>query len=211
MGSDFLSKILEKKYQEVEESRRRIPEPRLRAEARRRTERRSFFEKLSTPGRFGANIIAEIKRGSPSKGPIRPDLDPGKCAENYERGGAAAISVLTDRTFFLGGSEDLQLARAGTRLPVLRKDFIVSTYQIYETAAMGADAVLLIVRALSLEFIRACLDLCHELQLSALVEVHSSAELEEATRAGAELIGINNRDLPPTGSRPGRGRRERNS
>jgi indole-3-glycerol phosphate synthase len=195
MKSDFLSKILEHKHQEVAAARRRVPEVRLRAEAGRQRERRSFYEKLSTPGRYGANIIAEIKRGSPSKGPIRPDLDPETYAACYERAGASAISVLTDRSFFLAETADLERARAATRLPVLRKDFIVSTYQLYETAAMGADAVLLIVRALSGEFLRGCLDLCREIELDALVEVHSLAELEEATRAGARLIGINNRDL----------------
>ena len=195
MQSDFLSKILDAKNQEVDAARRKIPEGRLMAESRKPRERRSFSEKLSTPGRFGANIISEIKRGSPSKGAIRADLDPEALAAAYEKGGAAALSVLTDRSFFMGGPEDLQKARGAVRLPVLRKDFIVSTYQVYEAAVMGADAVLLIVRALSPQFLRACLDLCRELQLDGLVEVHSEAELGEATQAGAELIGINNRDL----------------
>jgi len=193
--SDFLSKILDAKSQEVDAARRTVPEGRLMVEARRPRERRSFYEKLSTPGRYGANIIAEIKRGSPSKGAIRADLDPASLAGSYEKGGAAALSVLTDQSFFMGSPEDLQKARAAVRLPVLRKDFIVSAYQIYEAAVMGADAVLLIVRALSPDFLKACLDLTRELQLDALVEVHSEAELDEATRAGAQLIGINNRDL----------------
>jgi indole-3-glycerol phosphate synthase len=195
MEPDFLTKILDRKRQEVESARKATPEGRLRAEVRKPREHRSFFEKLSTPGRYGTNIIAEIKRGSPSRGPIRAGLDPEAYARYYEHGGAAAISVLTDKTFFMGGPEDLQKARAASSLPVLRKDFIVSTYQIYESSAMGADAVLLIVRALSPDFLRACLDLCHELRLDALVEVHSRSELEEATYAGARLIGINNRDL----------------
>ena len=193
--SDFLSKILDAKSREVDAARKSIPEVRLMVEARRPGERRSFYEKLSTPGRYGTNIIAEVKRGSPSKGAIRADLDPASLAASYEKGGAAALSVLTDRNFFMGGPEDLRQARAAVRLPVLRKDFIVSTYQIYEAAVMGADAVLLIVRALSPEYLKACLDLCRELHLDALVEVHSEAELDEATRAGAQLIGINNRDL----------------
>lgn len=195
MKSDFLSKILDAKNLEVDEARKKIPEVRLMVESRKPREKRSFFDKLSTPGKFGANIIAEVKRGSPSKGPIRADLDPAELASAYERGGAAALSVLTDRNFFMGGPEDLKSARSAVRLPVLRKDFIVSTYQIYEAAVMGADAVLLIVRALSPEFLRACLDLCRDLGLDALVEVHSEAELKEATHAGAKLIGINNRDL----------------
>lgn len=164
-------------------------------EARRSREKRSFYEKLSTPGRFGVNIIAEIKKGSPSRGAIRPDLDPAAQARSYEKGGAAAISVLTDKRFFMGEPDDLKRARAAVSLPVLRKDFIVSTYQIYEAAAMGADAVLLIVRALPPDFLKACLALCLEIHMDALVEVHSEKELEEATHAGAGLIGINNRDL----------------
>jgi indole-3-glycerol phosphate synthase len=195
MKADFLSKILDAKNEEVDAARRKIPEGRLMAESRRPREMRSLSEKLTTPGRFGVNIIAEIKRGSPSKGAIRADLDPRTLARAYERGGAAALSVLTDRTFFMGGPEDLQQARSSVRLPVLRKDFIVSTYQVYEAAVMGADAVLLIARALSPQFLKACLDLCRDLGLDALVEVHSEAELGEATQAGAELIGINNRDL----------------
>ncbi len=195
MPSDILTKILEKKLQEVDAARRSHPEVRLMAESRRPRERRSFLDKLSTPGRFGANIIAEVKRGSPSKGVIRADLDPEAYARAYEKGGAAAMSVLTDMSFFHGSLDDLKKARAATGLPVLRKDFIVSTYQIYESHVMGADAVLLIVRAMSTDFLKACLDLCRDLKLDALVEVHSAVELEEATRAGAVLIGINNRDL----------------
>ncbi len=195
MKEDILSKILKAKQQEVDEARRKIPEARLMVEARKPKERRSFLQKLSTPGRFGINIIAEVKRGSPSRGAIRADLDPTEYARYYEKGGAAAISVLTDKAFFQGSSEDLKEARAAVGLPVLRKDFIVSTYQIYEAAVMGADAVLLIVRALSTEFLKACLDLCRDLNLDALVETHSQEELEEATIAGATLIGINNRDL----------------
>ena len=195
MKADFLSEILERKRQEVEAARRAVPEGRLRAELRKPREKRSFFEKLSTPGRFGVNIIAEIKRASPSKGEIRADIDPATFARAYERGGAAAISVLTEQNYFKGSPEDLRDARACVRLPVLRKDFVVSTYQIYESAAMGADAVLLIVRALPGTFLRGCIELCAELDLDALVEVHSRAELEEAGLAGARLIGINNRDL----------------
>ena len=195
MKSDFLVKIIEKKRDEVAEAQKRVPLELLRREAEKPRDRRPFLEKLAAPGPFGANIIAEIKRGSPSRGPIRADLDPAHYAGSYEIGGAAAISVLTDETFFFGGPKDLQEARAATQLPVLRKDFIISEYQLYEAAAWGADAVLLIVRALSAEFLKSSLQLCTELQLDALVEVHSQNELEAASRSGARLIGINNRDL----------------
>lgn len=195
MKSDFLSRILENKQQEVEAARREVPEARLRDLAEASRERRPFEARLAARGREGANIIAEIKRGSPSRGAIRADLDPAAFAGCYERGGAAAVSVLTDRTFFHGGLEDLAQVRKVCQLPVLRKDFIISHYQIYEAAAWGADAVLLIVRALAPEFLRTCIGLCDQLQLGALVEIHSLPELEVASRAGARIIGINNRDL----------------
>jgi len=195
MRSDILDRILKKKEEEVKAAQKRMPLSGLRAEAEKPRSRRPFFDKLVAPGPFGANVIAEIKRGSPSRGPIRDDLDPADYARAYETGGAAAISVLTDESFFLGGPKDLQKARAATRLPVLRKDFIISEYQLYEAACLGADAVLLIVRALSREFLSSSLQLCSELGLSALVEVHSEQELESASRANARLIGINNRDL----------------
>ena len=195
MKPDFLSQIIERKRQEVESASKAMPESRLLDEAQKRGERRPFLAKLAAPGPFGANIIAEIKRASPSRGDICLDLDAERQAKSYERAGAAAISVLTERAFFRARPDDLQNVRRAVSLPVLRKDFIILPYQIYETAAMGADAVLLIVRALSREMLKELLDLCHELQLDALVEVHSEQEMTEATLAGARLIGINNRDL----------------
>jgi|WetSurMetagenome_2_1015567.scaffolds.fasta_scaffold21278_3 indole-3-glycerol phosphate synthase len=195
MKRDQLTVILEFKQQEVKESLARVPESILREQAERRVERPRFLEVLSAPGPLGANIIAEIKRGSPSKGVIREDLNAVEYSQAYERGGAAAISVLTDRRFFYGSPEDLSAVRASVQLPVLRKDFVVSHYQIYEAVCWGADAVLLIVRALEPESLRAFLELCGELRLDALVEVHSLPELEIAASAGARLIGINNRDL----------------
>lgn len=195
MKTDFLTKILEKKKEEVEEARKALAEVLLMEEARKPRDRRSLIERLSKPGPRGANIIAEIKKASPSRGLIRSDLDPQSYAQSYEKGGAAAISVLTDPTFFHGSPQDLQLARSSVGLPLLRKDFVISAYQVYQSAVMGADAVLLIVRALSRQMLQELLDLCRELRLDALVEVHSEEELEEATAAGARLIGINNRDL----------------
>jgi indole-3-glycerol phosphate synthase len=195
MKPDFLSQIIERKRQEVENARKAMPESRLRDETRKPGERRPFFAKLAAPGLFGTNIIAEIKRASPSRGDICLDLDAERQARSYERAGAAAISVLTEQAFFRARPDDLQSVRSAVSLPVLRKDFIILPYQIYETVAMGADAVLLIVRALSREMLKELLDLCHELRLDALVEVHSEGEMAEATLAGARLIGINNRDL----------------
>ena len=158
MKTDFLSQIIERKKQDVEDARRVIPESRLAEEAWQPRERRPFFARLAAPGSFGANIIAEIKRASPSRGDIRMDLDAESLAKSYERAGAAAISVLTERTFFRARPDDLQRVRGAVSLPVLRKDFIILPYQIYETVVMGADAVLLIVRALSREMLKELLD-----------------------------------------------------
>lgn len=195
MARDFLARILEVKKEEVEAAGKAVPLDILKEKVLAAEDRRPFFSRLSAPTRFGGNIIAEIKRGSPSRGIIREGLDPAAQAAAYEKGGAAAVSVLTDRHFFSGGPEDLKAARAAVNLPVLRKDFLISTYQVYESAAMGADAVLLIVRALSPDLLAECLDLCRTLRLDALVEVHSAREIETATEAGAVLVGINNRDL----------------
>ncbi len=193
--SDFLSVILERKRAEVRERSKKAPPAALRHIAEARNDFRPFAGRLSDPGRHGVNIIAEIKRASPSRGPLRADLKASRLAEQYQAGGAAALSVLTDHDFFSGSIADLQEARAATRLPVLRKDFIVSLYQVVEAAAIGADAVLLIVRAVSFEFLRDALQLSSQLGIDALVEVHSEAELDTASRAGARLIGINSRDL----------------
>jgi len=191
---DFLTKIVEHKKTEIEERKKLLPENLLRDEAIK-VRRRPFMKKLSEPGPSGINIIAEIKRASPSKGFLRPDLDPAEYAAGYEKGGAAAISVLTDRDYFKGNSDDLIRAREASSLPVLRKDFIISSYQIYETSAMGADALLLIARILSKQQIKGYLALCSELAMDALVEVHSEKDLETASDAGALFIGINNRNL----------------
>jgi indole-3-glycerol phosphate synthase len=142
------------------------------------------------------NIIAEFKRTSPSLGVIRADFSPADAARAYERGGACAISVLTEEEFFGGSIDDLIAIRAQTRLPILRKDFVVDPIQIYEAAVAGADAVLLIAAVLDdslLEEMRTTAE--DELGLDALIEVHTSAELERALKAGANLIGVNNRDL----------------
>lgn len=192
---DILEKIVEGKKEAVRLAASRLPEHLLRDAARSGRDRRPFVEALRHPGPAGVNIIAEVKRASPSKGDIRPDLDPGSYARMYAEGGAAAVSVLTDTPHFKGSPEDLKAARAAAPLPVLRKDFIISTYQIYESVVMGADAVLLIVRILTPNQLRDYLDLARSLSLDCLVEVHTEADIECARRAGAELVGINNRNL----------------
>jgi indole-3-glycerol phosphate synthase len=194
---DIREKIVEQKKMAVSASEKKISEARLRADAFALAGRtkRPFFQTLANPGCFGANIIAEIKRASPSKGPIRLDLDPVALARAYENGGAAALSVLTDTPFFKGSLVDLKIARAATSIPVLRKEFIISTYQLYETVVSEADAVLLIVRILEKSQLKDYLQLCKELRLDALVEIYSEKELADACWAGARLIGINNRNL----------------
>lgn len=143
----------------------------------------------------GFAVIAEMKRRSPSAGALRLDLDPAAMAEAFLAAGATAISVLTEPEFFSGAIADLEAVRAAVALPVLRKDFVVDPLQVLEARAAGADAVLLIVRALERGPLDACLGLCQELGMAALVEVHDQADLEVATQLGASLIGINNRDL----------------
>jgi len=195
MAKDILSKIVENKKKEIVAAQKRLPEKQLVEQALMIRNQRPFLKKLKTPGPFGVNIIAEIKRASPSKGVIRPGLDPAALASEYELGGAAALSVLTDQAYFQGSFQDFTSARKATTLPVLRKDFLISSYQIYESAVLEADAVLLISRILSREQIRDYLDICNELKMDALVEVHSEEDLKNATWAGARLIGINNRNL----------------
>jgi len=195
MIKNILSKIVEDKKQEIAAAKQHIPESFLREKAFAPRKRRPFLKKLEHPGPFGVNIIAEIKRASPSKGDIRANLNPAVYADEYEKGGAAALSVLTDQPHFKGSPEDLKIARETTTLPVLRKDFLISAYQIFESAVMKADAVLLIVRILDQQQLKDYLSLCNELKLDALVEVHSEADIEKAGLAGARLIGINNRNL----------------
>jgi len=192
---NFLSKIIEHKKEEIAEARKKCPEKQLKSKAARSPKKRPFFKQLEKPGAAGANIIAEIKRASPSKGNIRIDLDSAAYAAEYQKGGAATLSVLTDRSFFKGCFDDLKKARDATTLPVLRKDFLISSYQIYESSVIGADAVLLIARILSKIELRDLLMLSGELGMDALVEINSEKDLESANFAGARLIGINNRNL----------------
>jgi len=195
MTTDILSRIVEQKRLEVSQARACLPETALSRLAEAQQDRRPFYDVLASPGPSGVNIIAEIKRASPSKGLIRSQLDPSIYARQYEAGGANALSVLTDASFFHGSPADLAQARSAVRLPVLRKDFIVDPYQILESAVMGADAILLIVRILSPSQLREYMALATDYGLDVLVEVHSVPELETAVAANARLIGINNRNL----------------
>ena len=155
-------------------------------------ERRSFSESLSRPG---VSVIAEIKRRSPSRGTLNADLDPARLATLYEQGGAAAISVLTERDYFSGSPEDLRRVRRTVGLPVLRKDFVLHPAQVWESAAMGADAVLLIVAILDDSTLSELIEESRTAGLATLVEVHSEEEAERALRSAAPIIGVNNRDL----------------
>ena len=159
---------------------------------------RDFTRALLHPPGAGPGhlaVIAEVKRRSPSKGPLAPDLDPAEVARQYQRGGAACLSVLTDTDFFGGSATDLDRARRACALPVLRKDFTVAPADVCDARLMGADAVLLIVAALSDRELGELLQLARRLQLAALVEVHDESEAERALAAGAELVGVNQRDL----------------
>jgi indole-3-glycerol phosphate synthase len=186
-----LEAIVEDKRREVVARRARRPLAELCA-AGGAPAARDFRAALTGPG---LGVIAEIKRRSPAKGDLRADLDPAALARRYESAGACALSVLTDEPYFLGCDEDLVAARASVSLPVLRKDFLVDPYQFYESRALGADAVLLIVRSLPGSLLNELLALAGELGLAALVEVHDETELERALGAGADLIGVNNRNL----------------
>ena len=195
MAKDILSEIVARKAADVETARRRISAAEMRARAEAAPPPRPFIKQFAGADRSAVNIIAEVKRASPSKGPIRPDLDPGLLARAYAAGGAAAISVLTDTPYFMGSLADLAAVRASVDLPVLRKDFILSAYQVYESRAEGADAILLIVRILPQAQLQALYQLSKSLAMDVLLEIHAESELETAMAVGARLIGINNRNL----------------
>jgi indole-3-glycerol phosphate synthase len=190
----ILDEILAHKRGEVAEAKRRVAPAELARRAAAGPAPRGFRRALLARGPL-PRVIAELKRRSPSRGEIRPDFDPEAIARAYEAGGAAALSVLTDQRFFGGSLAVLEAVRRVTRLPLLRKDFVIDPYQIDEARAAGADAVLLIVAALAPEALAALRAHAVGLGLDVLVEVHDEAELDAAKGAGADLIGINNRDL----------------
>ena len=187
-----LERIVEDTRGEVDRRRDTVPLARLEEVIAQRPEGRPFQEALLRPG---ISLIAEHKRRSPSAGTIREGATVDEIALAYERGGAAALSILTEPFHFSGSLDDLRAARAVTELPVLRKDFIVDPYQLYESAAAGADAILLIVAALEPEALYELLREAGALDLDALVEVHDERELEVALDVEADVLGINNRDL----------------
>jgi len=192
----ILDRIVADKRDEIDRARQHVSVEALRARiADTEWQSRGFERCLCSPGPGGVNIIAEVKRASPSKGDICVDLDAVQCAWQYETGGAAAVSVLTDAPYFKGCLEDLRRVRDAIGLPVLRKEFIIDPYQLYESRAAGADAVLLIARILSPAQLKELLALTHELVMDALVEIHNAEDYAAAHDAGSRLIGINNRNL----------------
>lgn len=194
--SDILNKILAVKREEVAAALADKPLAEVRAEAEAQDAARDFVGAIR--GKIAAGrpaVIAEVKKASPSKGVIRADFRPAEIAADYAAHGAACLSVLTDRQFFQGAPEYLQAARAACALPVLRKDFLVDAYQVYEARAMGGDAILLIAAALDLETMRDFEAIARDLGLAVLVEVHNGEELDAALQLETPLIGINNRNL----------------
>ena len=187
----ILERIVETKRREVELLRPRREE--LRELALAAPPARSLTSALRSPGRV--RLLAEIKRRSPSAGPIRADAEPAAIARAYETGGAAAISVLTDRDYFGGSLDDLRVVRSTVAVPVLRKDFVIDPVQLWEARAAGADAALLIVRILDADGLRDLLAGADDLGMDVLVEAHSEDELRRALAAGAKLVGINHRNL----------------
>ena len=194
--ANILDRILAIKVQEIAAARRVMSETALLRQIEAADKPRDFVGAMRAKIDAGdAAVIAEIKKASPSKGVLRADFDPPAIAESYASGGAACLSVLTDRQFFQGAPEYLQAARDASGLPALRKDFIVAPYQVYESRAMGADCILLIVSALDDESMHELEALAIDLGLAVLVEVHDATELERALKLRTPLIGINNRNL----------------
>lgn len=189
----MLAEIIAKKRERVSAEKALVPLEEMQRLAGEAREPHALLNALCSDG---INIIAEFKRRSPSKGMIRGDANVIDIAQSYEAGGAAGISVLTEEDYFAGSLDDLRQVKATVKLPVLRKDFVFDEYQVYESAAAGADAILLIVAALddrALSHLRRLAE--DELGMDALVEVHTSDELKRAVACGAKLIGVNNRDL----------------
>ena len=188
---DILARIVSRKREELRLAS--LPANELRLAGREQSRSRRDFAgslRLHQPA-----IISEIKKASPSRGVLTENFHPDQLARSYEAGGAAALSVLTDEQFFQGSAEDLRSARAACSLPVLRKDFTIAENQIFEAAAMGADAILLIAAILDLQQLRQFRELAASFAMAALVEVHDERELQLALDSGAEIIGVNNRDL----------------
>jgi indole-3-glycerol phosphate synthase len=194
--SDILNRILVAKREEVAAAQAAKPLAAVRVAAEAAGPTRGFVAALRAKmAAGGAGVIAEIKKASPSQGILRPDFRPAEIAADYETHGAACLSVLTDRDFFQGSPDYLREARAACALPVLRKDFLIDAYQVWEARAMGADAILLIVAALPLAAMQEMETIAEQLGMAVLVECHHAGEIDLALRLRTPLIGINNRDL----------------
>ena len=189
----MLDDIVLTKEREVAEAKNRVPTDALRERVKHRTAERDFRKAIAVNGKL--SLIGELKRRSPSKGTLRERFDPVSLAQEIQDAGAAALSVLTDEFYFGGHVDFLKDVKDFTDIPVLRKDFIVDPYQVYESAFYGADAILLIVRVLTGDTLLSCMQAADEVGIEPLVEVHSEAELKTAVNAGARIIGINHRDL----------------
>ncbi|TFW70156.1 indole-3-glycerol phosphate synthase TrpC [Methylotenera oryzisoli] len=194
--SDILNKIIATKTQEVAAAKAAKPLAVVQQEAAAAVATRDFVGSIRAKiANNQAAVIAEIKKASPSKGVIRADFQPAAIATSYEQGGAACLSVLTDVEYFQGSPEYLKQARAACSLPVLRKDFMIDAYQVYEARAMGADCILLIAAAIDLAKMRELETIAHSLGMAVLVEVHNGEELDLALQLDTPLLGINNRNL----------------
>ncbi|MDP4547542.1 indole-3-glycerol phosphate synthase TrpC [Marinobacter sp. MDS2] len=192
----ILRKIVDRKWQEVDERKPKTSIADLKAMAGDQPPARGFAEALrSRIEQQQAAVIAEIKKASPSKGILRDPFEPEAIAESYEKGGAACLSVLTDQDFFQGHEDYLKAARAACSLPVIRKDFMVAPYQVYESRAIGADCILLIAACLTKDQMQELEGIAHEIGLDVLVEVHNGEEMDDALTLTTPLVGINNRNL----------------
>lgn len=192
----ILAKICSDKLQHIKQQKATIPQAQIEKRAGNASPCRGFFKAIQAKTNNKQNaLIAEIKKASPSKGVIRADFNPKEIAMAYEKGGATCISVLTDEPYFGGKDENLLLARSGSNLPLLRKDFMLDPYQIFEARAYGADCILLIMAALSDAQAKELEDIAISLHLDVLVEVHDEFELKRALLLNSKLIGINNRNL----------------
>ncbi len=193
---DILVKILKRKREEIAERSKAVSIDELKRQCENSDSVRGFIQSIENKiNNNQSAVIAEIKKASPSKGVLRENFEPAEIAESYAAHGAACLSILTDKDYFQGHEDYLKQARAACELPVIRKDFIIDPYQVYEARAIDADCILLIVAALNDEELHSLLKLAHELQMDVLMEVHDKEEMERALKTGARLIGINNRNL----------------